>query len=87
MLLFPSFPRAGVKHATTILRLDFPLYNSIFNTMPVAVTTIPMGLDSKGLPMGLQIVTSQYNDQNSLAVAQELARRFGGWVPPCQIAF
>jgi len=41
-----------------------------------------MGLDSSGLPIGLQVVSKENNDRLCLAVANELEKAFGGWVPP-----
>lgn len=55
---------------------------AIFNAMSVPSTSVPMGLNAEGLPLGVQIVAAQDNDHLSLACALELERRIGGWVPP-----
>ena len=41
-----------------------------------------MGLDKKGLPLGLQLVGRRGNDHMTIAVAQLLEKKFGGWTPP-----
>lgn len=45
---------------------------------------VPLGLDSKGLPLGIQVVASRNRDRHCLAVAEELDAAFGGWKPPFQ---
>lgn len=64
----------------------FPPFNwvrcAIFNAMSVPATSVPMGLNAGGLPLGVQIVAAQDNDHLSLACALELEKRIGGWVPP-----
>ena len=41
-----------------------------------------MGLDSKGMPLGIQVVAAKNCDRLCLAVAEELEKEFGGWVAP-----
>lgn len=41
-----------------------------------------MGLDRHGLPIGVQVIANEDNDRLCLAVARELEKAFGGWVPP-----
>jgi fatty acid amide hydrolase 2 len=55
---------------------------AIFNALSVPSTSVPMGLNEEGLPLGVQIVAAQDNDHLSLACALELEKRIGGWVPP-----
>ena len=40
------------------------------------------GLGRKGLPVGVQVAAARGNDHVSIAVAIELERSLGGWVPP-----
>ena len=37
---------------------------------------------SPGLPLGVQVGAARGQDHLSIAVALELERAFGGWVPP-----
>lgn len=46
---------------------------------------VPVGLDTKGLPMGIQVVAARNRDRHCLAVAEELETAFGGWRPPFPI--
>jgi fatty acid amide hydrolase 2 len=58
------------------------IYTAIFNVLEFAVTQVPLGLDRRGLPLGVQVASSWGNDHLTLAVARELERALGGWVPP-----
>lgn len=49
---------------------------------PIFFPQIPLGLDSKGLPLGIQAVAARNRDRHCLAVAEELERAFGGWTAP-----
>lgn len=57
-------------------------FSGIINVLKLPATNIPMGLDSSGLPIGLQVVSKENNDRLCLVVANELEKAFGGWVPP-----
>ena len=46
------------------------------------VTQVPLGLGDDGLPLGVQVAAGDGNDHLSIAVALELEKVFGGWVPP-----
>jgi fatty acid amide hydrolase 2 len=46
------------------------------------VTQVPLGLDPRGLPLGVQVAGSNARDHVTIRVAQELERAMGGWVPP-----
>ncbi|KAL1109907.1 hypothetical protein AAG570_014141, partial [Ranatra chinensis] len=82
VLLFPSCPRVAPYHYTAFFRpYDFA-YWAVFNALKLPVTQVPMGLSNNGLPLGLQIVSSPHNDHLTIAVAMELEKTFGGWVPP-----
>jgi amidase len=45
-------------------------------------TVVPAGLTAKGLPVGVQIVGSQYGDRSCLAFARLLEQTYRGFVPP-----
>jgi fatty acid amide hydrolase 2 len=46
------------------------------------VTQVPLGLDARKVPVGVQVAASNGNDALTIAVAEELERTTGGWVPP-----
>ncbi len=40
------------------------------------------GLNSVGVPLGVQVVGGLYNDHLTIGVAEEIERAFGGWTNP-----
>ncbi len=82
VLLHPPFPRVAPKHGRTIGRPWMILPVAAFNLMGLPATQIPLGLGREGLPLGVQAVAARDRDHASIAVALELERVFGGWVPP-----
>lgn len=82
ILIFPSNSSAAAFHYSPYLQLYRFSYFSIFNVLRVPVTQVPVGLDSKGLPLGVQVVGPAFRDRDCIAVAEELERAFGGWIPP-----
>ena len=44
--------------------------------------TVPAGLATDGLPVGLQVVGSRYDDNTVITFAELLADRIGGYLPP-----
>ena len=82
VLLHPTYPSTAPRHNVPMLQPFAFAYSGIFNVLGFPVTQVPMGLDSKGLPLGMQVVGIPGNDAVTIAVAQALERQFGGWVPP-----
>jgi fatty acid amide hydrolase 2 len=82
VMLYPSYPRPAPLHYVPMLRpFDF-VYTGIFNVLELPSTQVPMGLNARGLPLGVQVAGIHGNDHLTIAVAMELERAFGGWVPP-----
>jgi fatty acid amide hydrolase 2 len=82
VLLHPPFPRVAPRHGATIGRPWVLANAAVFNLTGMPVTEVPLGLGSKGLPLGVQVVARRDSDHVAIAVAMELERVFGGWVPP-----
>jgi len=82
IMLYPSFPRPVPFHNATLFRPLGFMYEAIFNVIEFPVTQVPLGLNETGLPLGVQIVGTHGNDHLTIAVAMELEKEFGGWVPP-----
>ena len=82
VLLHPPFPRVAPRHGRTVGRPWMLLPAAAFNLMGLPATQIPLGLNGDGLPLGVQAVAGRDRDHVSIAVAIELERVFGGWVPP-----
>ena len=55
---------------------------ALFNLLGLPVTEVPLGLNPHGVPLGVQVAAGLDRDHVSIAVAAELERGFGGWVPP-----
>lgn len=82
VMLFPSHGKVAPPHARPLLPPFSWTYTSILNVMELPVTQVPLGLNRQGLPVGIQVVAAHGNDHLTIAVALELERIFGGWVPP-----
>lgn len=79
------FPCSGMKapyHNQLLSVYKNLTFTCLLNTARVPVTTCPLYLDDEGLPVGVQIVAARYHDRLCLAVARELATKFGGWRAP-----
>jgi fatty acid amide hydrolase 2 len=82
VLLFPSHTRPAPRHVLPLLLPVQWVYTAIFNVLEFAVTQVPLGLNRRGLPLGVQVASSCGRDHLTLAAARELERALGGWVPP-----
>jgi fatty acid amide hydrolase 2 len=82
VLLHPPAPKVAPKHGGTIGRVWWIHPTLVFNLTGLPVTQVPLGLNDDGLPLGVQVAANLGRDHVSIAVAQELERVFGGWVPP-----
>ncbi|XP_011369772.1 fatty-acid amide hydrolase 2 isoform X1 [Pteropus vampyrus] len=82
VFLYPSHPTVAPKHHVPLTRPYNFAYTGVFNALGLPVTQCPLGLNTKGLPLGIQVVAGPFNDHLTLAVAQYLEKSFGGWVCP-----
>jgi fatty acid amide hydrolase 2 len=82
VLLHPAFPRVAPRHGATVGRPWVLANTAVFNLTGHPATEVPLGLGSKGLPLGVQVVACHDGDHIAIAVALELERAFGGWVRP-----
>ncbi|XP_057653698.1 fatty-acid amide hydrolase 2-A-like isoform X1 [Diorhabda carinulata] len=81
VLLYPSAPfTASYHHASYLRPWNFNFF-VLWNVLKFPVTQVPLGL-SDGLPVGIQVVAAPYQDHLCIAVAKELEKAFGGYVPP-----
>jgi fatty acid amide hydrolase 2 len=87
VILMPTHPRVAPRHGQCKYRpLDF-IYTGLANSTDLPATQIPVGLNSKGLPIGVQILAGPYQDHLSLSVAQALELAFGeSPLPPFTVA-
>ena len=82
VLLYPSDSFPASYHYTSIVRPFNISTFALWNALKFPVTQVPLGLNSAGLPVGLQVVSLPNRDRLCLAVARELEKTFGGYVPP-----
>lgn len=85
VLLLPSGPKNGYYHHQAKTHPFNCVYTMIGNVLGLPITQVPLGLDSNGLPLGIQVIAGPNNDRLSIAVAGVLAETFGGWKPPMDV--
>lgn len=87
----PAFPReAGVvKTKQTFLidgkprpAADTYYWLSIASLPNLPATTIPLGLNTSGLPVGAEIVGPEFGDLRTIQIAHLMEQAFGGFTPP-----
>jgi fatty acid amide hydrolase 2 len=82
VLLHPPHARPAPKHGRTVGRAWAITPTAVFNLLQMPVTQVPLGLNGRGLPLGVQVVARHDADHVAIACALELERATGGWVPP-----
>lgn len=82
VIIMPVYPSVAPRHRAPYLApFDF-VFSGIFNALGYPATAIPMGLNSKGLPLGIQVAAGPFQDHLCLSLAVEMEKLFGGWVEP-----
>lgn len=81
VLFYPTFPSSANKHYEMFYKLTDTTFLMVFNTLGLPVTQVHAGFDKNKLPIGIQVVTNAGNDHLSIAVAREIEKQFGGWIP------
>ncbi|WP_415062958.1 amidase [Bdellovibrio sp.] len=85
ILILPPHPRVAPKHRAPIWSpFDF-IYAGFFTTTGHPATVAPMGLNSEGLPLGVQIVARHMKDHLTISCAEFLETTFGGWQAPTKL--
>lgn len=82
VMLHPPAPGVAPRHGRTIGRLWWIHPMIVFNLAGLPVTQVPLGLDRRGLPLGVQVAAGPGRDHVTIAVACALEQVFGGWTPP-----
>lgn len=82
VLLYPTLPTNVIHHNVSFFRPFNFLYLGLFNVLKLPACHVPLGLDKSGLPIGIQVIAGLNNDHLCIAVARELEKAFGGYVPP-----
>lgn len=82
VLITPTYPTVAPKHHKALLP-PFNFVNcAVFNALSLPVTAVPTGLNSAGVPTGVQVVAKEGNDHLTLAAALALETALGGWAYP-----
>jgi fatty acid amide hydrolase 2 len=82
VLLFPSARSTPPRQGRNLAALANFVFTGLFNVLEMPVTQVPLGIGSRGLPLGVQVAGAHGNDHLTVAVAMQLERLFGGWTPP-----
>jgi fatty acid amide hydrolase 2 len=82
VLLYPSYPRTAPRHRAPLFPPIGFAYTAILNVLELPVTQVPLGLDRRGVPLGVQVAARHANDHMTIAVAMDLEKAMGGWVAP-----
>lgn len=82
VLIYPSYSSAAPRHMMAMFPPFNWVYTGILNVLEMPATQVPLGLGPEGLPLGVQVAACAGGDHLTIAVALELERAFGGWVPP-----
>lgn len=86
VLVYQSHPTPAPYHGQALFKLLTTAFNfaytGIFNVTGNPVTQVPLGLGSWGVPLGTQLVCARNQDRLGLALALEVEKIFGGWIPP-----
>lgn len=85
VLFYHSTPRPAPFHYTAFFKIYNFGYWSFFNVLRVPVTQVPLGINAKGQPLGIQVIATKHRDRHCLAVAEELERAMISWVPPFEV--
>ncbi len=86
VMLYPTYAEPAPRHGMPLLPPTRWAYTALINAMELPATQVPLGLDARGLPLGVQVIARHGNDALTLATALHLERVFGGWVPPKAVA-
>ncbi|XP_031826753.1 fatty-acid amide hydrolase 2-A-like isoform X2 [Nomia melanderi] len=82
VLIYPSFISPAHYRYQMYTRTANYTYMMLYNVLGLPVTQCPIGFNSKGLPVGVQIVANAGNDHLTIAMAREIEKAFGGWKQP-----
>ncbi|KAJ8921403.1 hypothetical protein NQ315_003019 [Exocentrus adspersus] len=82
VFIYPCSVTSANKHNEFYSLMTSASYMIPANLFGCPSTSVPCGFDENGMPVGIQIIAAPNQDRLCLAVAEELEKRFGGWVPP-----
>ena len=88
VLILPTMPilpfKIGEKGSTPLELYNLDIYTILANLSGIPAISIPAGFSKEGLPIGLQILSNEFNEQILFDIAMffEQKDRFSEWNPP-----
>jgi len=84
VFIYITLPRTALTHNASVFDFTNVCYPMAMNYLNAPTTQVPVGLH-EGLPYGIQVAATAFNDRLTIAVAKELESLFGGWIKPCDV--
>jgi aspartyl-tRNA(Asn)/glutamyl-tRNA(Gln) amidotransferase subunit A len=87
VLILPTMPilpfKIGEKGSKPLELYNLDIYTILANLAGLPAISIPAGFSKEGLPIGLQLVSDEYNEQILIDIATFLERndKFNEWTP------
>uniref|UniRef100_A0A8D9AG24 Fatty-acid amide hydrolase 2 n=1 Tax=Cacopsylla melanoneura TaxID=428564 RepID=A0A8D9AG24_9HEMI len=82
VFIYPSYPTQAPLHGEILVSSSGAYYPMLANIFGFPATSVPLGLGTNGLPVGLQVMAGPNQDRLCLAVAKKLEAVFYGWTLP-----
>jgi Asp-tRNA(Asn)/Glu-tRNA(Gln) amidotransferase A subunit family amidase len=79
---FKHGERSWKVDGQTVQYLDAWSYTEWFNLLGMPAAVVPVGKSSRGLPIGVQLITHPWEEELALAVAGAIEEQCGGWQKP-----
>lgn len=87
VLILPTFHTTALPHGQVFSQifsirktfLHYMPYIALANVLGLPVLTIPVGTDSQGLPIGVQLITATGNEKALFHFGRQLEGEFGGY--------
>jgi Asp-tRNA(Asn)/Glu-tRNA(Gln) amidotransferase A subunit family amidase len=79
VLLGPTFPVAAPRHRGLLTRPFAHSTTCLWNVMAFPATSVPGGFDTRGLPVGVQLIGGRGRDHLCLAAVAVVEGASGGW--------
>lgn len=84
VFIYVTLPRTAPTHYASVFEFTNVCCPMVMNYLGAPTTQVPTGIH-EGLPYGIQVAASPFNDRLTIAVAKELETALGGWIKPCDI--
>jgi aspartyl-tRNA(Asn)/glutamyl-tRNA(Gln) amidotransferase subunit A len=87
VLVLPTMPilpfRIGEKVANPLELYNLDIYTILSNLAGIPAMSIPAGFSKEGLPIGLQLLSNEFNEQILIDIATffENKDKFNEWIP------